>query len=319
MCGEWIWGPLILIAPPFVFVYALIVACLTGLSDCLHFLRRLCPGRIVHTEAAELDTRSPPLLEPVVAIVGAGFSGLALAKKLKDQGIPFVVFERLDRPGGVWRQNQYPGCACDIPSYLYSFSFFPNPHWSRSHATQPELQRYLERCVDTFGLSPFVRYCHTVNSAEWDEAAHCWRMVVTNTSAAGDCQRELSVACLVSAQGILNVPKHLDVPGKLTFAGRSFHSAEWPLGFMPHGQRVAIIGSAASAVQITPALQPIASHITLFQRTPNWVLPRNDLEFPPWWQWCLKNLPVVYVSFHGRNSRAHSVRLQQLQVCLCSV
>jgi cation diffusion facilitator CzcD-associated flavoprotein CzcO len=204
-----------------------------------------------------------------VAVVGSGFGGLGAAVRLRRQGITdFVVLERADSVGGTWRDNSYPGCACDVPSHLYSFSFAPNPDWPRTFSGQEHIRAYLERVTDTFGLRPHIRFRSEVRRMTWNSELLRWDI----ETASGN----LSADFVVSATGPLSDPKIPDVPGLDSFPGRVFHSARWDHDYDLRGKRVAMIGTGASAIQIVPAIQPEVSRLTLFQRTPAWVMPRVD-------------------------------------------
>lgn len=204
-----------------------------------------------------------------VAIVGSGFSGLAMAKQLKDAGIEdFVILERAREVGGTWRDNSYPGCACDVPSHLYSFSFELNPDWSSTFSPQEEIQAYIRRAADKHGLTPHVLYGHELEEARWDDEGQCWRL----RTAGGD----MSARSLVGAQGALSEPKIPGLPGLDKFKGRSFHSATWDHDHDLTGKRVAVIGTGASAIQFVPQIQPDVGKLHLFQRTPPWIMPRPD-------------------------------------------
>lgn len=210
-----------------------------------------------------------------VAIVGAGVGGLALAMGLLEDGVDdVVVLERSDGVGGTWRHNTYPGAACDVPSHLYSYSFAPNPYWSRAYAGQPEILAYLERCADERGVLPHVRAGWTVVGATWSEADCCW----TLTSADG----EVVVADLVVfATGLFDEPRRPDIEGIDTFAGPVLHSARWDHDVALDGRRVGVVGTGASAVQIIPEVAAVAAATTVFQRTPPYVLPRRDPAYSP--------------------------------------
>ncbi len=205
-----------------------------------------------------------------VVIVGAGFSGIAMAVELDRAGIgSYVVLERDSAIGGTWRDNAYPGAACDIPSLLYSYSFAPNPAWTRRYAPQPEIRAYLEHCVRRFALEDHLRFGREVVSARWDEAAARWRI----RTAAGE---EWVARVLVLGHGPLSQPALPAMEGAASFAGRMFHSSRWPPGFEPQGLRVGVIGTGASAVQIVPEVARSARQLAVFQRTPPWILPRDD-------------------------------------------
>ncbi|MEX3101301.1 MULTISPECIES: NAD(P)/FAD-dependent oxidoreductase [unclassified Streptomyces] len=204
-----------------------------------------------------------------VAVVGSGFGGLGAAVRLRREGITdFVVLERADSVGGTWRDNTYPGCACDVPSHLYSFSFAPNPEWPRTFSGQGHIRAYLEKVADVFGIRPHLRFGSEVKRMVWNAERLCWDI----ETASG----ELSADMVVSATGPLSDPKTPDVPGLESFPGEVFHSARWNHDYDLRGKRVAVIGTGASAIQIVPAIQPLVSGLTLFQRTPAWVMPRVD-------------------------------------------
>jgi cation diffusion facilitator CzcD-associated flavoprotein CzcO len=204
-----------------------------------------------------------------VAVVGAGFGGIGAAIALRKAGhTDVVVLERAESIGGTWRDNTYPGCACDIPSHLYSFSFAPNPGWTRSFPAQPEIWRYLEQVCDRFGVRRQVRCGVELTGACWDESAACWRLTTS--------RGELSADVLVSATGGLSQPSVPALPGLDEFGGSAFHSARWDHGIDLAGARVAVIGTGASAVQFVPQIQPRVARLYVFQRTPPWILPRRD-------------------------------------------
>lgn len=208
--------------------------------------------------------------KPSVAIIGAGLGGLCAGIKLKEAGLDdFVILEKGDRVGGTWRDNSYPGCACDTPVALYQFSFAPSLDWSHLFPRAAEVQRYTEHLADAYGLRPHLRLGEETTSAVWDDTRACWRVRTR-----GGATRE--VTAIVPALGQLNRPLLPDVPGRETFAGPAFHSARWDHGVELAGKRVAVVGSAASAVQLIPEVAKVAAHLTVFQRTPNWVLPRLD-------------------------------------------
>lgn len=213
-----------------------------------------------------------------IAIVGAGFSGIGAAIRLLQRGTKdFVVLERGDDVGGVWRENRYPGCACDVESPLYSFSFAPNPSWTRMFSPQPEILAYLRRCTDEFGVRPYVRLGCLVEEAAWDQGNRRWQLQ-TNRG-------PLSADVLIGGMGALTGPSVPPLRGLERFEGTAFHSAEWPHvdGASPQslvrGQRVAVVGTGASAIQIVPNIQPEVARLSLFQRTPAWVIPRRDRAF----------------------------------------
>jgi cation diffusion facilitator CzcD-associated flavoprotein CzcO len=204
-----------------------------------------------------------------VAVIGTGFGGLGVAIALQKAGHrDFVLLERAAAVGGTWRDNSYPGCTCDVPSHLYSFSFAPNPDWTRSFSRQPEIWDYLERVTDRYGLRRKIRFGVAVTEARWDTSEARWRI--------GTSRGEMTADVLISAAGPLSEPRIPDIPGLDSFPGPVFHSAEWDHGFDLTGKRVAVVGTGASAIQIVPEIQPKAGRLVLFQRTPAWVMPRRD-------------------------------------------
>jgi cation diffusion facilitator CzcD-associated flavoprotein CzcO len=230
--------------------------------------RSASPAAAPQYSAATAATLSP-VERARVAIVGAGFSGLGMAIALKRAGIEdFVVLERAEDPGGTWRDNTYPGCACDVQSDLYSFSFAPNPEWRRVFSPQPHIWAYLRRCVRQFGIAPHLRAGHEVREAAWDEGAWCWRITTGRGRFVADA--------LVLGAGPLSEPAFPAIPGLNRFAGTIFHSARWDHGHDLTGERVAVIGTGASAIQFVPEIAPRVGQLSLFMRTPPWVVPRLD-------------------------------------------
>jgi cation diffusion facilitator CzcD-associated flavoprotein CzcO len=209
-----------------------------------------------------------------VVIVGAGFSGIGAAIKLLERGErDFVVLEAADEVGGVWRDNVYPGCGCDVESPLYSFSFALNPHWSRMYSPQPEILAYLREVADRFGVRPYLRFGQRVERACWDASARRWEI----ETGAG----RFTADVLIAGMGGLHEPNIPSLPGAERFSGRAYHSARWDSSDPIDGRRIAVIGTGASAIQIVPKLQRRAAELVLFQRTPAWVIPRHDRAFGP--------------------------------------
>jgi cation diffusion facilitator CzcD-associated flavoprotein CzcO len=204
-----------------------------------------------------------------VAIIGSGFGGLGAAIRLKQEGVEnFIIFERAGDVGGTWRDNTYPGCACDVESHLYSFSFAPNPDWTRSFSLQPEIWSYLKRCARDFGVLPHIRFQHEVRDARWDDAAQRWRIETS--------QGNYTASVLVMAPGALSEPVVPTLPGLENFQGKAFHSARWEHDYDLTGRRVAVVGTGASAIQFVPQIQPQVASLHVFQRTPPWIIPRHD-------------------------------------------
>jgi cation diffusion facilitator CzcD-associated flavoprotein CzcO len=222
-----------------------------------------------------------------VAIIGSGFAGLGMAIKLKQAfGLEdVVVLERRDDVGGTWHVNTYPGCQCDVPSHLYSFSFAPNPDWSRAFSMQPEIGAYLKRCADDFDVR---RHLHTetdVESARWDEDRARWCIDTSRGSLEADV--------LVSAVGGLSEPSVPRLPGIERFEGDTWHSADWNHEHDLTGERVAVIGTGASAIQFVPHIQPQVGALKVFQRTPPWIVPHPDHPIAPRVRRLLKRFPLV--------------------------
>ncbi|MFU8896910.1 MAG: flavin-containing monooxygenase, partial [Gammaproteobacteria bacterium] len=225
---------------------------------------------------ADLDTSAAAAAPHTrVLIIGAGFSGLGLGIKLRAAGEEdFIILEAAAGVGGTWWVNRYPGCACDVQSHLYSFSFVPRPDWSRQFAPRAEIQRYLADCVDRHGLAPHLRFNTTVTQARWDEGARHWRVT--------DQHGQLRTAdVLVSAIGGLSRPAWPDIPGLEKFAGPVVHSQQWPDELALSGKRVAVIGTGASAIQFVPHLQRAAQQLDVYQRSAQWILPKPDRAIRP--------------------------------------
>jgi len=225
-----------------------------------------------------------------VVIVGAGISGICAAIKLREAGVDDVlVIEKADRFGGTWRANTYPGCACDVPSRLYSYSFAPHDGWSRVYAEQPEILDYVERMATQHGIDDVTRFGTEMLDAEWDGTQ--WHLA---TSAGA-----LTARFLVGAAGPWDAPRIPDVPGLADFPGAVFHSAEWDHDYDLTGKRVAVIGTGASAVQFVPEIQPQVAHLALFQRTAHWVLPKADHAVPEFQKRALRRLPWLNRGLKG--------------------
>ena len=204
-----------------------------------------------------------------VLIVGAGFSGLAMAIRCRQAGIgPLRVIEKADGIGGTWHDNTYPGAACDIPSHLYSLSFAPKADWSRMYAPQPEILAYLRDTAERNGLMPLIQLGTTFTGATWDAERALWHVETD--------RGRITARAIVAGMGGLHHPAFPDIPGRDAFAGPAFHTAAWDHSAALAGKRVGVIGTGASAIQVVPELAAVASHLTLFQRTPPWIMPKND-------------------------------------------
>ena len=203
-------------------------------------------------------------------IVGAGFGGVAQGIALRKAGITrFVILEKSGAIGGCWHDNTYPGAACDVPSHLYSYSFEPNPGWSRKFASQTEIEEYIQGCAKKYGVVPHCRFGRTVASAYFDESARCW---VVET----DQDEHYRARVLVTATGQLSLPAVPELRGQREFRGPQFHSARWPAGFSAQGKRVGVLGSGASAIQMVPELAREAAHLSVFQRSAPYILDKPD-------------------------------------------
>src|SRR5215218_7439097 len=212
--------------------------------------------------------------EVEIAVVGSGFSGLCMAVKLREAGIEdFLVLERGAEVGGTWWFNTYPGCGCDVPSHLYSFSFAPNPDWTRTYSRQPEIEAYLQRVAEDFDVERSIRFETTVTGAAWDQDEQRWRVATD--------KGEVRARVLVSAAGALSEPRTPDIDGLERFQGRMFHSAQWDHDYDVTGKRVAVIGTGASAIQFVPAIAPDVAQMHVFQRTAPWVMPHTDRPISP--------------------------------------
>jgi cation diffusion facilitator CzcD-associated flavoprotein CzcO len=225
--------------------------------------------------------------EPVYTraiIIGTGFSGLGMAIKLQQRGVDFVMLEKADDIGGTWRDNTYPGCACDIPSHLYSFSFEPKRDWKNPFSYQPEIWDYLKGVTEKHGLHRYIEFNSTVDRGHWDDDEHRWHVFTTDG-------REFVGQFLISGAGALHIPSKPDIEGRDEFTGPAFHSAQWNHGVDLTGKRVAIIGTGASAIQIVPEIVGQVAELQLYQRTPPWVLPRANPEFPVALRRAVANVP----------------------------
>jgi cation diffusion facilitator CzcD-associated flavoprotein CzcO len=221
-----------------------------------------------------------------VVILGTGFSGLGIAIRLKLQGYEnFVVLEQASDIGGTWRDNTYPGCACDIPSHLYSFSFALNPNWSRSYSPQREIWDYLRRCAKDYGILPHILWNTRLKEASWDETDRCWHITTSHG--------QLTATILILGNGPLSEPSFPHIPGIDQFEGVKFHSAQWNHEYDFSGKSIAVIGTGASSIQFIPKIQPQVRHLSLFQRTPPWILPRHDHRIPPWQRALFRILPFT--------------------------
>lgn len=225
-----------------------------------------------------------------VIIIGAGLSGICMGVKLREAGIPFVIYEKNDQVGGTWYENHYPGCAVDIPTHFYSFSFDLKDDWSRHFARHDEIWSYLDGVVDRFGIRDAIRFGHTVDASVWDEQAGVWRVSFT------DAQGEAGVdegRALVSGVGQLNRPLTPNIPGLDSFTGPAVHTARWDRDLDVKDKRVALVGTGASSMQVGPAIADEVARLMVFQRSPPWANPNPNYfkTVPPGMVWALKHVP----------------------------
>jgi len=236
-----------------------------------------------------------------VLIVGAGFGGLAMGVKLRAAGFEdFLIIEKADDVGGTWRDNTYPGCACDVPSHLYSLSFAQKADWSRTYPAQPELQEYVRGVAQKFDLRRKIRFGTEMTAAAWDESACVWR-VTTDVGV-------ITARVLVSAVGGLHVPAVPDLPGLAMFNGAKFHSARWDHGVDLKGKRVAVVGTGASAIQFVPQIAPLVARLDVYQRTPAWVIPKPDRAFAQW-ETALLRIAPLRAAFRRWLFQIHELRV----------
>lgn len=235
-------------------------------------------------------------------IVGAGFGGVCMGVALRRAGQErFLILEKGQDVGGVWRDNTYPGAACDVPSHLYSFSFAPNPDWSHTFATQPEIHAYLRGCAERFGLMPHIHFGQALAQARYDDRRHIWELTTEDGA-------RLHARVVVTATGLLSRPVMPRIDGLDAFRGRAFHSAQWDHDVDLRGKRVAVIGTGASATQFVPAIAGQVGELLVFQRTPSWLKPRGDRPYPAWRKRLFRRLPalmrlhraLIYVKYESR-------------------
>ncbi len=228
-----------------------------------------------------------------VAIVGTGFAGLGMAINLQKAGKEdFIIFEREADVGGTWWVNNYPGCACDVQSHLYSFSFEPNPNWSRMFSPQAEIQRYLAGCADKYQLRSKIRFNTTVVGARFDDASQLWEVKLENG-------KSVTARILVSAMGPLDRPSIPEIKGIDSFKGKTFHSQQWDHDYDLKGKKVAVIGTGASAIQFVPQIANEVDTLHLFQRTPPWIMPKPDREVSRFERFLFNKLPFTQKLFRG--------------------
>jgi len=226
-----------------------------------------------------------------VIVVGAGFAGIGAAIKLRESGINFIVLEKAHEIGGVWRDNTYPDCACDVPSSFYSYSFAPNPNWNRMFAKQEEIKEYTENTAKRFGVVDDIKVNHELLSSVWDSNEQVWKL---ETTAGTYYSRFVIMAC-----GPMHKPVTPNIEGIDTFTGETFHSARWNHDYDLTDKKVAVIGTGASAIQFVPAIQPKVKQLTVFQRTAPWVLPKMDGKVPSRLKSIFRQIPFTQSMFRG--------------------
>ncbi len=220
-----------------------------------------------------------------VVVIGAGMSGLCMGIKLRERGITdFLIIEKSPEVGGTWHDNTYPGACCDVPSVLYSYSFAPNPDWSRKYSPHHEIKAYFQRTAERFGLGPHLRLGTGVRRADWREESGHWELTLEDG-------QSLTTRALVSALGQLNVPHIPEFAGQETFKGQSFHSARWDHDIDLAGKRVAVIGNAASALQFIPHIAKDAAQVHVYQRSANYVIERGDRAYTDREKWVFRHVP----------------------------
>ena len=228
---------------------------------------------------------------PTVAILGAGFSGLCMGIRLREEGVEtFTIYEKADDVGGTWRENTYPGVACDVPSHLYSFSFEQNPNWSRRYSPGAEIWDYMRHCAKKYDLYRSIQFGKTVIDIEHDGAK--WRVDFADGSS-------VKADYVISGLGGLHEPNIPDFEGLQSFNGTSFHTAQWRHDVDLAGKRVGIIGSAASALQVIPEIVDKVAHLDVYQRTPNWIIPRQDYAYPKWVKSLFEKAPWLERAYRG--------------------
>ncbi len=257
------------------------------------------------TTAEGAEPKADPAKAPArydAVIIGAGFAGLAMGRQLKLAGVEnFVILERGASVGGVWRDNRYPGAACDVPSHLYSYSFFLNPDWSRKYAPQSEILAYLDRAATEFGLRDHIKLNQTVKALKFYDYAGLWRVKLASG-------KVIDARTVISAVGQLSEPVTPDIKDSERFEGTMVHSARWASKVNYAGKRVAVIGNAASAIQLLPEIADKAAQLTIFQRTPNWVIDKPDRKFTRFEKWLFRKVPAWHRVYRRISFLIHESR-----------
>lgn len=221
-----------------------------------------------------------------IAIIGAGPLGIAAGHELLKQGFKnFSIFEKEQKPGGTWHMQTYPGLACDVWAHSYTYSYAPNPNWSASFVNQPEIEAYIQQCASEFGLNDYIHLNRRIISAHWLDS-FCWQLTF-------DDQQSENFDVVINAMGSQHTPLFPNLKNADAFAGESWHSTHWRHDIDLQGKRVIVIGSAAAAVQIVPEIAPKVAHLTVIQRTANWIVPRNQRIYPAWQKSLFKRFPAA--------------------------
>jgi cation diffusion facilitator CzcD-associated flavoprotein CzcO len=237
-----------------------------------------------------------------VAIIGAGFGGICMAIKLARAGIPYTIFEKGPSVGGVWRDNVYPGAACDIPSHLYSYSFEPSHDWSRTYGQASEIRSYIESCARKYGVLEHIRFVAEVTAAEFQKESGRWQIRLGDGA-------QIRARFLVAATGQLSLPAEPRFPGLDDFPGNVFHSARWDHDYEITGKRVAVIGSGASAIQFVPQIAPKVARLYLFQRSAPYVLAKPDRPHTPLEKYVYRHFPIALAASRTRKYLYHEARV----------
>ncbi|MDY6998172.1 MAG: NAD(P)/FAD-dependent oxidoreductase [Actinomycetota bacterium] len=254
-------------------------------------------------DAAGTDAGDRTPVRTRALIIGSGFSGLGMAIELQRRGVEFLILEKADEIGGTWRDNTYPGCACDIPSHMYSFSFEPKPDWTHMWSFQPEIQDYLLGVTDKYGLRDHIAFGACVDRAHWDGDEQRWHVYTVDGG-------EYIAQFLISGAGGLHIPLIPDFDGLddyLAGGGSAFHSARWDHGVDIRGKQVAVIGTGASAIQIVPEIVDQVAGLQLYQRTPAWVMPRPNNPIPEGMRRVFSNVPGTRAAMRAAIYWVHEV------------
>jgi len=279
------WAILVLLFVPLLSLAGLLVVVTNGWA-----LLLLLP-LLSYSSLSSLSQRVDPPPGFKVCIIGSGVSGLCMAKRLTDIGVPFTILEKYPALGGTWWENRYPGIACDVPSHFYSFSFFRNSHWSRAFSEGGEILKYLEQFACHFRIYPHIQFNKKVVKVHWQEKESRYTVECEDGSS-------LTANVVVNGTGGLNIPKIPNFKDMDKFQGKAMHTAQWDPEYDPRGKRVAVIGTGASAVQVVPAVaEQTVQKLFVFQRTPCWSVPRMDFRFPPSLQTLFEWVPPLAILY----------------------